>query len=266
MPDFVHLHTCSDYSLYQSASTVRQLAEKAIEYRMPALALTDKNCLAGAPELTRLLTAHGAVKPIYGVEFLIAPPHTDPIVSSLYPAALVLLAENARGYRNLEKLICTAAISGSIDCASADSTDLRNKNCKIIQTTRQITLTDLGVHADGLIALSGGRDSAVSRAILNGIDPLDVVKSYLGIYGTKNFSLEIWNYGLKEDRNHIRRMQELSSYTGAKLVAANNTCYTEPGDFLTCEILRCIDSGRTLPKEAVLVPEQYFAESRGRHF
>jgi len=247
MSGFVHLHTRSDYSLCKSASTVQQLAAKAISYNMPALALTDSGSLAGAPELTRLLTASGAVKPIYGVEFHIATPETNYSASSLYPAALVLLAENESGYKNLEKLLCASTWDN-------------------IQKTGQITMTDLRAYAGGLIALSGGCDGAVSRAILNEIDPMNVVKPYLEIFGNKSFFLEVWNHGLKDDLKHTKCMQELSLLTGTELVAANNTCYTEPVDMLTREILLCIDSGCTLPKEAILTPEKYFAGSPKRHF
>ena len=38
---FVHLHTHSEYSLLDGANRIETLIERAIEFGMPALALTD---------------------------------------------------------------------------------------------------------------------------------------------------------------------------------------------------------------------------------
>jgi DNA polymerase-3 subunit alpha len=47
-PQFVHLHTHSEYSLLDGLSRVRDLVARAKDLGMPALALTDHGALYGA--------------------------------------------------------------------------------------------------------------------------------------------------------------------------------------------------------------------------
>ena len=54
MPEFIHLHNHSHYSLLDGAATVPQLVAKAKQLGMPALALTDHGNLFGT------LDFHGA--------------------------------------------------------------------------------------------------------------------------------------------------------------------------------------------------------------
>ena len=48
MSDFVHLHVHSEFSLLDGLSRVRDLAKRAVELDMPAVALTDHGNLFGA--------------------------------------------------------------------------------------------------------------------------------------------------------------------------------------------------------------------------
>jgi len=41
MPDFVHLHNHSDFSLLDGAATIKKLVTKAADLGMKSLALTD---------------------------------------------------------------------------------------------------------------------------------------------------------------------------------------------------------------------------------
>ena len=47
-PDFVHLHNHTDYSLFNSVSTVEKLVDAAAAYGMRSLAITDLGNLSGA--------------------------------------------------------------------------------------------------------------------------------------------------------------------------------------------------------------------------
>ncbi len=50
---FVHLHNHTEYSLLDGACHIHQLVSKAVEYKMPALAITDHGNLFGAIEFYR---------------------------------------------------------------------------------------------------------------------------------------------------------------------------------------------------------------------
>lgn len=67
MPGFTHLHTASGFSLRYGASHPGQLAARAAERGMDALALTDRDTLAGAIRFAKACVKEG-VRPLFGVD------------------------------------------------------------------------------------------------------------------------------------------------------------------------------------------------------
>ncbi|RAJ54415.1 error-prone DNA polymerase [Streptomyces sp. KhCrAH-43] len=72
VPGFTHLHTVSGFSLRYGASHPERLAERAAERGMDALALTDRDTLAGAVRFARACAREG-VRPLFGVDLAVAP-------------------------------------------------------------------------------------------------------------------------------------------------------------------------------------------------
>ena len=107
--EFVHLHLHTDYSLLDGACRGKDLAKRAKEWHMPAVACTDHGNMHGAIEF------YEAVKPIVGCEFYVAhgrrQDHNaqDPHVQGFH---LVLLAQNEEGYANLCRLNSAAWLEG----------------------------------------------------------------------------------------------------------------------------------------------------------
>ena len=50
MPDFVHLHVHTDYSMLDGACRIHDLVEQAAAFGMPALAFTDHGNMCAAVE------------------------------------------------------------------------------------------------------------------------------------------------------------------------------------------------------------------------
>ncbi|MFF4488570.1 DNA polymerase III subunit alpha [Streptomyces sp. NPDC001544] len=73
MPGFTHLHTVSGFSLRYGASHPERLAERASERGMDALALTDRDTLAGAVRFAKACAGAG-VRPLFGVELAVEGP------------------------------------------------------------------------------------------------------------------------------------------------------------------------------------------------
>jgi error-prone DNA polymerase len=71
VPGFTHLHTVSGFSLRHGASHPERLAERAAERGMDALALTDRDTLAGAVRFTKACATAG-VRPLFGVDLAVA--------------------------------------------------------------------------------------------------------------------------------------------------------------------------------------------------
>ncbi|MFE1381330.1 DNA polymerase III subunit alpha [Streptomyces sp. NPDC058740] len=72
MPGFTHLHTASGFSLRYGASHPGRLAERAAERGMDALALTDRDTLAGTVRFAKACAAAG-VRPLFGVDLAYEP-------------------------------------------------------------------------------------------------------------------------------------------------------------------------------------------------
>ncbi|MET7453585.1 PHP domain-containing protein [Streptomyces sp. NPDC005574] len=73
MPGFTHLHTVSGFSLRYGATHPERLAERASERGMDALALTDRDTLAGTVRFAKAC-AQAGVRPLFGVDLAVADP------------------------------------------------------------------------------------------------------------------------------------------------------------------------------------------------
>ena len=96
---FVHLHVHSEYSLLDGFSNINKLVERAADYGMPALALTDHGAMYGVIDFYNAARKVG-VKPIIGIEGYLAARRMgdrDPQFDKK-STHLLLLAENQTGY------------------------------------------------------------------------------------------------------------------------------------------------------------------------
>ncbi|MFF4397903.1 DNA polymerase III subunit alpha [Streptomyces sp. NPDC001480] len=73
MPGFTHLHTVSGFSPRYGASHPERLAERAAGRGMDALALTDRDTLAGTVRFAKACAKAG-VRPLFGVELAVGEP------------------------------------------------------------------------------------------------------------------------------------------------------------------------------------------------
>ncbi|MFJ8938133.1 DNA polymerase III subunit alpha [Streptomyces sp. NPDC102365] len=79
MSGFTHLHTASGYSLRYGGSHPERLAERASERGMDALALTDRDTVAGAVRFAKACAAKGVgVRPLFGVDLAVEAPSAGP--------------------------------------------------------------------------------------------------------------------------------------------------------------------------------------------
>ncbi|MER5810606.1 DNA polymerase III subunit alpha [Streptomyces sp. NPDC002033] len=72
MPGFTHLHTVSGFSVRYGASHPERLAQRAVERGMDALALTDRDTLAGAVRFAKA-AAKAGIRPLFGVDLAVPP-------------------------------------------------------------------------------------------------------------------------------------------------------------------------------------------------
>jgi DNA polymerase III subunit alpha len=222
---FVHLHVHSEFSILDGACRIPDLAARAAEFEMPAVALTDHGSLAGAVQLYREAGKQG-IKPLIGSEVYVA---DDRRAQQKGYAHLTLLAESNEGYANLIKLVSSGFLEGYYYKPRVDW-DL------------------LAAHAKGLVALSGCLSGRVCKALENGnrSEAEGEVARLRDIFGADSLYLEIQDAGLEVQKGINRELAAISQTMGLPLVATGDVHYLRHEDARAHEALLCIQSGDTL--------------------
>ncbi len=255
MPEnpFVHLHLHTDYSLLDGACQIKHLVARAVELRMPAMAVTDHGNLFAAVEFHRAMTAQG-IKPIIGCEAYISQKGRFCRDESDHYNHLVLLCANQTGYRNLIQLVSSGYLEG-------------------FYYKPRIDKELLARHSEGLIGLSACLRGEVAEALLaeNMDEARRVSYQFQDIFGKDHFFLEMQDQGLEQEKRINPHLVELSNQTGIPLVATNDSHYLCEDDAEAHDILLCIQTGRTRgdSKRLRFANNQFFvksAEEMGRVF
>jgi DNA polymerase-3 subunit alpha len=250
---FVHLRVHSAYSLLEGALTIPKLVSLAAEQGMPALALTDTNNLFGALEFSES-AAQARIQPIVGctLSLSFAPeaesrPDSGELVKHINHGRIALLAKNASGYANLIKLSTEAYRYG------ADSGEAI------------VTISHLALHHEGLIALTGGPDGVIDRAIAaNDFRFAETALNQLkGIFGDRLY-VELQRHGLPQEKTIEPLLLDLAYDNDLPIVATNEPYFASPDDFEAHDALICIAEGSyvTVDQRRRLSPEHYFKSAK----
>ena len=143
-PPFVHLRVHSEYSMSDGVVRVKPLVSACADMGMPAVAVTDRNNLFALVKFYNAASAVG-VKPIVASDIWVSGDNT-----SEEATPLVLIARTDKGYKNLCELLSRSYTDGqSMGIASLKRSWIEERS-------------------EGLIALSGGREGDVGKALLAG--------------------------------------------------------------------------------------------------
>lgn len=234
MPDFVHLHTHSDYSLLDAISAIPRLVDKAHRLGMPALALTDHGNMFGAIKFYKTCREYG-LKPILGSEFYISPGSRFNKTGSEQTVKyyhLILLAKDQEGYHNLMELSSRSYLEGFYYRPRIDEELLLKYN-------------------KGLICLTACLAGEIPSLILQ--DHFEEARRrasfYRDLFGPDNFFLELQYHGIPEQRKVNEKLIELSKALGIKLVATNDIHYIEKAEAKAQEIAICIGTNKKLSED-----------------
>lgn len=246
MDPFVHLHTHTEYSLFDGISRIPDLVAHVKEMGQTAIAITDHGSMYGAVYLYNECKKQG-IKPIIGCEIYITQNsrfQVPPGREKLYH--LILLAENNEGYHNLVKICSRAWTEGFHNKPRADH-DLLRKYHK------------------GLIALSACVGGELPQAILSGdMDKAhEVIKFYMDTFGRDNYFIELQNHRLPEEARVRPVLADLAKEYGIGLVATNDFHYVRKEDAASQEIKLCISTGKTLddPEHFHFANDEFYCKS-----
>jgi DNA polymerase-3 subunit alpha len=230
VPDFVHLHVHTQYSLLDGAIRIDDLLRRAAEFDMQAATVTDHGTMFGAVEFFQKAKAAG-IKPIIGCEIYVAPKtrFDKTPLDNKELSHLILLVKNAEGYRNLCKLATAAQLEGFYYKPRIDKEIL--KEC-----------------CQGLIGLSACLHGEVPRRIQQGrIEQADeVANGYREIFGENNFFLEVQNNGIEEQERVNQALLDISQRLSLPLVASNDCHYLDKDHVRAHDVLLCIQTGKTI--------------------
>ncbi|HAV22154.1 MAG TPA: DNA polymerase III subunit alpha [Bacteroidetes bacterium] len=215
MPDFVHLHNHTHYSLLDGAATVEGLVKAAVANKMPAVAISDHGVMFGAIEFYKKATKAG-IKPIIGCEAYIVTRGTRFDKSGTTERGgggqgryhhILLLAKNEKGYRNLIKL-CTLGHTEGYYYKPRIDVELINRYHEGIVCTSACPGGIVGAH------LKEGRYD----------DAREYASIYNDIFG-EDFYIEIQNHGMEVEVPILRDAPRLAKELGIQLVATNDCHY-----------------------------------------
>ena len=243
---FVHLHNHSDFSLLDGASKVDRLVDTAVSMDMPAMAITDHGNLFGAVQFYSSAKKKG-LKPIIGCETYVAKETRHKKSGGGDQSNhLILLAENAKGYQNLSKLVSYGYLEGFYYKPRIDK-DL------------------LSQHSEGLIALSACLKGSVPQLLLSDSfdSALNEANQLREIFGSRNFFLELQDHNLENQHRVNPSLIEISSKTDIPLICTNDAHYLRQDDNEAHDILLCIGTGKTVqnPERMRYVGDQYYFKS-----
>ena len=241
---FVHLHNHTQFSVLQSTSNVKALIDKAAEYNMPAVALTDTGNMMAAFHFEKFITQHNKsiqaqraaaeekgekftkkeITPIIGCEFNICEDHTNKTVKD-NGFQVVLLAKNKRGYHNLAKMSSIAFTDGKYYVPRIDKTIVEK-------------------YKEDIIVLSGNMYGEIPSKILNvGENQAEEALIWWKEQFGDDFYLEIMRHDQEDERRVNETLLKFAKKHDVKLVATNNTFYIDQEDAIVHDILLCIKDG-----------------------
>jgi len=229
--DFVHLHLHTEYSLLDGAIGIDKLIKKAVDLKMPAVAVTDHGNLFSTIDFYQKAMKAG-IKPIIGCEIYVAPgsrfDKTAPAGQNDEASYhLILLARNKQGYKNLLKLVTAGYLEGFYYKPRIDK-ELLTK------------------HSEGLIGLSACLGGEIPSLLLQNryAEAKKIALQYQSIFGKENFFLELQDNGIPEQETVNRELIKLSNDAGVPVVATNDCHYLDMQDHKAHDALLCIQTGK----------------------
>jgi error-prone DNA polymerase len=220
---YAELHCKTNFSFLEGASHPDELVRRAGELEYRALAVTDRNSLAG------VVRAHIAAKEV-GLSLVIGAE-----ITPIDAPPVVLWATDRASYGRLCRLITRGRrLAPKGQC--------------------RLALDDVAEFAEGLLAgvvwKDGGRRGEGENAVARSSPPLPLslsppLLSYRDIFGDRCYLLAELHCG-HDDQARLARLQQLARVTKIPLVAAGDVHYHVPGRMVLHDVLTAIRHGTTV--------------------
>jgi error-prone DNA polymerase len=213
---YAELHCHSAFSLLDGASNPEELAARAAELGLAALALTDHDDLGGIVRFSQA-AKEVSLQPIIGAELTLQD-----------DSHLTLLVESEAGYKNLCHLITLARKSNARGRPHIEYESLLN-------------------HAPGLVALSGCPHGAIPTSLAR--EQHQAAERYTKLLleaFQDRFYLELWDHHIAQEAVIARQLLELSASYAIPWVVTNNVHYATQRKRVVHDVLTCLRHEVTL--------------------
>ena len=226
--NYIPLRTTSQYSLLEGAMQIESIVNKAINHKIPAIGLTDRNNLFGALEFSEKLIEKG-IQPIIGCNLSFYNQKMD--------GSIVCLAKNEEGYKNLIRLSSELFLSNDDE---------------------KLKLSKLSDFNEGLILLSGGYGGLINNYLKFGLkkDALELTHKLKKIFQDRLY-IEIQRMG--KDDFEIDLL-DISNDLNLPIVASNTIFFESKDRFTSHDALIAIKESTTVnnSNRETLTNEFYF--------
>ncbi|SER67737.1 DNA polymerase-3 subunit alpha [Nitrosomonas sp. Nm51] len=240
-PGFIHLRLHSEFSILDSTIRINGAIAKAVEDRMPALALTDLANVFGVVKFYQNARKNG-IKPIIGCDVWITN-ETD----RKKPARVILLCQSYSGYLLLSRLLTRAYLENQVQGRAE---------------IRLSWLRDEPGGTKGLIVLSGGYFGAIGQSVLrNDLQQAEThAREWAALFPGRLY-IEIQRDGHDHEEILLQQSAAIANKLNLPVVATQSVQFLAPDDFDAHEARVCIAEGyiladRRRPKK--FTRQQYF--------
>jgi DNA polymerase-3 subunit alpha len=239
---FVHLRVRSAYSLLEGAIKADVLGGLARDAAMPAVGLADRANLFGALEFS-VTASQAGVQPIIGCALPVSGLGAGPPERWARTPTIVLLAQNATGYRNL----CELSSAAFLETEASEAP--------------HVPWDRVAGHAEGLIAISGGVDGPVDPLFAAGRvgEGRAALEALAAVFGDR-FYVELQRHGLAAQAAAEAGLVGWAYERDAPLVATNDVYFARPETWQAHDALLCIADGAFLGQDdrRRVTPEHWF--------
>ena len=242
---FVHLRVRSAYSLLEGATKADAIGAMAAGEHMPAVGVTDRANLFGALEFS-VTAKEAGVQPIVGCALPVSGIGEGPPERWARAPTVVVLAQNAAGWRNLS-ILSSAAYLDSMD---ADEP--------------HVPWEMLAAHSEGLILLSGGPDGPIDPLFADNRakDGEAALERMAQVFGDR-FYVELQRHGLASEAAAEPGLVAWAYAHDIPLVATNDVYFAKPKMHRAHDALLCIADGAFIGQDERrrVSPEHWFKPS-----
>jgi error-prone DNA polymerase len=210
-PDYLELHARSAFSFLRGASHPQDLVAQAASVGLSGLALCDRMGVYGMPRFRSAAEAQG-LHAIVGAELVLPDGSVLPV-----------LVQSRTGYHNL----CRCLTRAHLRAAKGEAV---------------VPWEELPEFAEGLVALTGGDDGPLVRALRPGgtLAPEETVRRLIAAFGGQNVFVEMQRHHRHGEERWNRPLVALAGAHRLPLLATNGVLQATPQGRQVVDVFTCL--------------------------